>query len=348
MAWDPTKPPQGGPRLSAEIRQGWEAIERALDGRNLLLDPTHLIWAGETGGDGAAAQTAPPTHYYGTGTGLTHRRCGAGLGDTTTLGLGGYANLLTYGSALANYGQTLFATLPTAWRGKTVSGAAWIKSSSASAVRLRINDGVGSTYSPYHTGGGAWEGPESAAPLVVTRELDASATTLKFDVELSSGSAYVEGMMFCLGPIPPKYFIPADVVHGMLYFPLVGSVTTGTRKSTWIPARPGIVKHTQLNAVTAPTGAALIVDVNTWDGSAFTSMYSTKPQLAISGNHGGAAPDTTYARRCYSPTHGSSTQAGGLLSWDVDQVGSTVAGADFTLEIKCMQYVDPLEPWRSN
>jgi len=346
MAWDPTKPPAGGPRLSSEIRQGWEALERSLYGINLILDPLHIIWAAESA-DGAASQTNPPTHYYLTGTGATSRRCGTGLTDTNTFGLGGYANLVTYGSALANYGQTLFPTLPTAWRGKDVSAAVWIKTSSASAARLRINDGVGSTYSPYHTGGGAWEGPESSTPLIVTRTLDASATTLKVDVELSSGSAYVEGMMACLGPIPPRYFIPAQVAYGMLYFPFTGTVSVTTKKGVWAPARPGIIKHCQLRAETAPATQALKVDVNTWDGSAFTTAFTTKPEIAASGNQGGASPDGAYARRCLNGLAGSTLEAGKLLSYDVDQVGTGTPGSDLITEVRIMQFVDPLEPWKA-
>jgi hypothetical protein len=345
MAWNTSKPSTSGYIISAEHRANWTALERSLAGCNLMLDPTFVIWAAETGGDGAAAQTNPPTHYTLSGTGATVRRCGASLGDTTTYGLGNYACLLTYGSATAYLGQTLFATLPTAWRGQDVSAAAWIKSSTANAARLRINDGVGSSYSPYHPGDATWDGPSES--IVVTRTLDAAATTLKLDLELTSGSAYVEGMMFTVGPIPPVYFIPGETVHGMLYFP-TASIIVGTQKGTWAPARPGIVKHTQIYAKTVPTGAALIIDVNTWDGAAFTSMYSTKPQLAISGAHGGAAPDTTYARRCYSGTHGTATQAGGLVTWDCDQRGSTIEGADIAIEVKCIQFRDPLEAWRTN
>lgn len=346
MAWDATKPAQGAPRLSADLRQNWEALAGGLLGKNLILDPTFVIWAAEAAGDGTS-QTVAPTHYTVSGTGATMKRCGASLADTTTYGLGHYSCLLTYGSATAYLGQTLIATLPTAWRGRDVSATAFLKSSSASAARLRINDGIGSTYSPYHTGGATWEGPESATPLTVTRTLDVAATTLKLDLELASGSCYVEGMMFVLGSVLPLEFIPAETVHGTVYFPTSGSFVVGTQKGTWAPARPGIIKHSQLHVKTAPTVAALILDVNTWDGSAFTTMYTTKPQIAASGTLGGASPDTTYARRCYSGTHGTTTQAGGLVSFDVDQIG-TVAGADGSLAIKCMQYRDLLEAWRTN
>jgi len=349
MAWNAAKPTASGFLISAEHRANWTAIETALSGKNLCLDPLFRIWAGETGGDGAAAQTAAPTHYTLSGTGATVRRCGTGLGDTTTYGWGGYSCLLTYGSQTAYLEQTMLTTISSsvnaAWRTRKISCVAWLKSSTASAARLRVNDGVDSTYSAYHTNSGSWETPST---IVVTHTLNAAATTLKAGLELSSGTAYIEGMVWILGEIPPTVLIPNDVVHGMLYFPVVSNAVAGTRKGTWIPARPGIVKHTQINAATVPTGAALIVDVNTWDGSAFTSMYSTKPQLAISGGHGGAAPDTTYARRCYSATHGTATQAGGLVTYDIDQIGSTIAGADLAIEVKCMQFVDPLEAWRSN
>ena len=37
-----------------------------------------------------------------------------------------------------------------------------------------------------------------------------------------------------------------------------------------------------------------------------------------------------------------------FVSYDVDQVGSTIAGADGAVELKCMQYRDLLEAWRTN
>ena len=36
----------------------------------------------------------------------------------------------------------------------------------------------------------------------------------------------------------------------------------------------------QLSVKTAPTGQALVVDVNTYDGATQTSMFSTKPEIA--------------------------------------------------------------------
>jgi len=56
------------------------------------------------------------------------------------------------------------------FRGRTVTFGAWVLTNTASHVRLRIADGVGTSYSSYHTGGGSYEW------LEVSRVISASAT----------------------------------------------------------------------------------------------------------------------------------------------------------------------------
>ena len=60
---------------------------------------------------------------------------------------------------------------------------AWIKTSSITAGRIAINDGVSTTYSSYHTGGGAWE------LLTVTKTLSPSATKCWVEWHDPSGAA---------------------------------------------------------------------------------------------------------------------------------------------------------------
>lgn len=62
------------------------------------------------------------------------------------------------------------------YRGRTITIAKWIKTSTASHARLAITDSVGTTYSSYHTGGGAFEW------LEVTRTINAAATSVAFYV----------------------------------------------------------------------------------------------------------------------------------------------------------------------
>jgi hypothetical protein len=59
------------------------------------------------------------------------------------------------------------------FRGRTVTIACMAKTSTANHFRLAISDGVGTTYSSYHTGGGAAEW------ITVTRTIDAAATEFR-------------------------------------------------------------------------------------------------------------------------------------------------------------------------
>ena len=63
----------------------------------------------------------------------------------------------------------------------------WVRSEDANKHRIEIYDGVGSTYSSYHTGGGAFE------QLTVTRRLDSAATQLMVrGVSEGGGAAYFD------------------------------------------------------------------------------------------------------------------------------------------------------------
>ncbi len=73
---------------------------------------------------------------------------------------------------------------------------------------------------------------------------------------------------------------------------------------------------------TAPTGAAVIVDVNK-NGTTIFTTQSHRPTVAISGNTSGKVTNmdvTTLAD-------------GDYLTVDIDQIGSSVAGADLTVQI---------------
>jgi hypothetical protein len=70
---------------------------------------------------------------------------------------------------------------------------------------------------------------------------------------------------------------------------------------------------------TAPTGAAILVDVNK-NGTTIFTTQGNRPSIAAGGNASSAAvPDVT------------SLAAGDFLTVDVDQIGSTVAGSDLTV-----------------
>lgn len=82
------------------------------------------------------------------------------------------------------------------WQGKQVTFGAWIKSSTASDVRLQLYDGVGSNYSSYHTGGGGWEWLESTATV---NSNAAGFACLVINVNASPGPYYIVHPMLVEG-----------------------------------------------------------------------------------------------------------------------------------------------------
>lgn len=79
---------------------------------------------------------------------------------------------------------------------------------------------------------------------------------------------------------------------------------------------------TRLMVGTAPTGAALLIDVNK-NGTTIYSTQGNRPTIAIGANTGGpgATPDVT------------TLAAGDYLTVDIDQVGSSAAGSDLTVSV---------------
>lgn len=75
---------------------------------------------------------------------------------------------------------------------------------------------------------------------------------------------------------------------------------------------------------TAPTGAALIVDIlkSTTPNGSYTSVFSATPQISASAFSGSS---TSFASATLS--------AGDYLRMDITQVGSTVAGASLTVDL---------------
>lgn len=104
-------------------------------------------------------------------------------------------------------------------------------------------------------------------------------------------------------------------------FSWIGGVTlfTGTQRVYNDDGVARTISKVRVSAGTAPTGAALIVDIKKNGTTVFPT--TAKPQVAIGANTGTAVPDTT------------SWANGDYLTVDVTQIGSTVAGSDLTIEI---------------
>jgi len=127
-----------------------------------------------------------------------------------------------------------------------------------------------------------------------------------------------------------KLILAADTstIKTTLSFAVVGTLTTGTDKAPTIvaPCALAIVK-VKVVVKTAPTGAALIVDVNK-NGTTIFTTQGGRPSIAAGDTQDDSdTPDVT------------ALAEGDKLTIDVDQIGSTIAGADLTVEVVCDQAV---------
>jgi len=117
-------------------------------------------------------------------------------------------------------------------------------------------------------------------------------------------------------------------VYTTLSFAVTGTLTTGTDKAPTIvaPCTLTIVK-VKVVVKTAPTGASIIVDVNKAGTTIFTTQ-GNRPEIAIGETQDDSGtPDVT------------ALAEGDKVTVDIDQVGSTIAGADLTVEVVCKQNV---------
>lgn len=127
-----------------------------------------------------------------------------------------------------------------------------------------------------------------------------------------------------------KLILAADTatIKTTLSFAVVGTLTTGADKAPTIvaPCTLTIVK-VKVVVKTAPTGAALVVDVNK-NGTTIFTTQGGRPSIA--------AGDTTDDSDTPDVTALAETDK---LTVDIDTVGSTIAGADLTVEVVCNQAV---------
>ena len=115
-------------------------------------------------------------------------------------------------------------------------------------------------------------------------------------------------------PVTPRLMLPTFTKNGVLF------TDTGTLRLP-MDASYTII-GVRLMVGTAPTGASVIVDVNK-NGTTIFTTQANRPTIAAGANAGGpgATPNVT------------SLVAGDYITVDIDQVGSTVAGADLTVSI---------------
>lgn len=105
-------------------------------------------------------------------------------------------------------------------------------------------------------------------------------------------------------------------------FSIAGTVAIATGKSRWYLEGNYQIETVRIAVDTAPTGAALTVDVNK-SGTTIYTTQSARPSIAASAN---TATGNNPAVKTFA--------AGDYITVDVDQVGSTVAGADLTVTVR--------------
>lgn len=307
-------------------------VVASLGRTNLAYNELFEVWP--------TADSEVPAGFVLTGAGATIARAGTGLADTNRK-IGNFCAKVTRAAASTTFVQNVInaaamtAGAP-AFQSKVCGFGAWVRSTVIGGARLYINDGVGTTYSTANVQANTWEW------LSVERTLNSAATVLDVgiinDTDLSS--FYTSAWTVFIGATAgaPSEWVPSPVEYVTHTFYLPGNQVAGAARIYWMPMRPAIVRNVVLTASTAPTGANLIVDVNTWDGAAFTSMFGgTKPFIADGKNYGIAQPDGTYTRRCLSPTFFDPVLEGTVVSFDIDQVGSGVAGAQLIIELQVLQ-----------
>lgn len=151
---------------------------------NLLANSDFESWS--------AGVNVAPDGWILTGAGAAVAREG------TIVKHGSYSCKLTYGSGQIDTYNTVSTS--DYYQGKTVTLAAWVKTSTASLTRIRVWDGVGGTYSSYHTGGGDWE------LLTAKHTLNAAASTLNASLFLDiAGVAYFDAVIMVEGSVCPAF-----------------------------------------------------------------------------------------------------------------------------------------------
>jgi hypothetical protein len=115
---------------------------------------------------------------------------------------------------------------------------------------------------------------------------------------------------------------PAAVVRQFCFL-VPGPLTVGSIEIR-IPNRTGATRtitEVRLDVGTAPTGASLVVDVNR-DGTTIFTTQSNRPAITAGNTTGNT---TTIEVDSWSDSQ--------LLTFDIDQVGSTIAGSDLTITV---------------
>jgi hypothetical protein len=127
------------------------------------------------------------------------------------------------------------------------------------------------------------------------------------------------------------YNMPSVGGNGFMWHSFVWSVEGALSQASlpleWSVPGPMTIDHVYLRCKDTPSGGSIIVDVNK-NGSTIFATQSNRPKI-VPGDKAGASgtPDTT------------SVTTNDYLTADVDDIGSTFAGTNLTIHVRCKQYL---------
>ena len=124
--------------------------------------------------------------------------------------------------------------------------------------------------------------------------------------------------------------LPGNVTNWMWHtfiFTMEGILTIGASPLRIYVPGDFTIDRVYISVDTAPTGQAIIVDVNK-NGVTIFTVQANRPQIAAAANTGNSGvPDIT------------ALALNDYLTFDRDQVGNPVAGSDLTVHVRCQQFL---------
>ncbi|MEO5498996.1 MAG: hypothetical protein ABIR46_00685, partial [Candidatus Saccharimonadales bacterium] len=135
----------------------------------------------------------------------------------------------------------------------------------------------------------------------------------------ASGVATLDG-----GTKIPVAQLPSAPLTKVLPYSFTGSVavTVGAFRLYNDSGAAWTIVGVRASVGTAPTGASMIIDINV-GGTTIFSTQGNRPTIAAATNTSGNVTNMNV----------TSVANGGYLTVDIDQIGSTVAGSDLTVQV---------------
>lgn len=186
---------------------------------DVKISPQNLLEEWGNFEDWENGASAAPTEFTLSGTGAAVAR------EATEIKQGTYSAKITYGSADAQ----LYYDHPDyeSYLGRKVKLGFWVKTAVASQARIKIDDGVNTSQSSYHTGGGGWEF------LTVEHDMATNASRLRVICFVdTTGLAYFDGGILCEGDL-----LFTDLSDGSQFYINRWSASRDIRISDYDPAR---------------------------------------------------------------------------------------------------------------